>query len=487
MKKFVVVGAGTAGAISAAMIKKHWGNEVDVSVYYDKSKKIIGVGESTAPGILFFLKSLGLTTEEIIRELPMVTLKMGINFKNWIPDTSFFHGFAEVPKYLNCSSLHAILNDSYNGGVNSCNATNTVQDKPFDEWEELGLHIDTQEFSDYVFKKMEGEITLVDDIVTRVNVDDESNTIKNIECKNSGIVEADYFIDASGFESIIFKHLNPKWNDIKEYLPLDKALSQEIDNKNNEIPSHTLAEATDNGWIWAIPVADKIRTGYLYSSKFLSDEEARKKYNDWLIKNHNVNLKNDKTIKFRSGYYENSFIGNCMAVGLASGFVEPLEALASQMILNQLSAFTNYSSSLNNLDFDRERINDENRHFIDANIKFVALHYVTNRTDSEFWKYMNNNKMKWVKEFEKLCKDEFIDVPAENKILKLWLTDSYIQIADGLKLFDKESIENFVNSKPKERRQEILCESKRHYDKGLELKNQLKFISHKQLLDSIHK
>ena len=487
MKKFVVVGAGTAGAISAAMIKKHWGNEVDVSVYYDKSKKIIGVGESTAPGILFFLKSLGLTTEEIIRELPMVTLKMGINFKNWIPDTSFFHGFAEVPKYLNCSSLHAILNDSYNGGVNSCNATNTVQDKPFDEWEEVGLHIDTQEFSDYVFKKMEGEITLVDDIVTRVNVNDESNTIKNIECKNSGIVEADYFIDASGFESIIFKHLNPKWNDIKEYLPLDKALSQEIDNKNNEIPSHTLAEATDNGWIWAIPVADKIRTGYLYSSKFLSDEQAREKYNDWLIKNHNINLKNDKTIKFRSGYYENSFIGNCMAVGLASGFVEPLEALASQMILNQLSAFTNYSSLLSDLDFDREKINDENRHFIDANIKFVALHYVTNRTDSEFWKYMNNNKMKWVKEFEKLCKDEFIDIPAENKILKLWLTDSYIQIADGLKLFDKESIENFINSKPKETRQEILCESKRHYDKALELKNQLKFISHKQLLDSIHK
>ena len=262
----------------------------------------------------------------------MVTLKMGINFKNWIPDTSFFHGFAEVPKYLNCSSLHAILNDSYNGGVNSCNATNTVQDKPFDEWEELGLHIDTQEFSDFVFKKMEGEINLVDDVVTRVRVNTECNRIENIECKNSGIVEADYFIDASGFESTIFKYLNPEWHDIKKYLPLDKALSQEIDNKDNEIPSHTLAEATDNGWIWAIPVADKIRTGYLYSSKFLSDEEAKTKYNDWLIKNHNVNLKNDKIIKFRSGYYENSFIGNCMAVGLASGFVEPLEALALSLI-----------------------------------------------------------------------------------------------------------------------------------------------------------
>ena len=487
MKKFVIVGAGTAGAISAAIIKKHWGNKVDVSVYYDKSKKIIGVGESTAPGILHFLRSLGLTTEEIIQELPMVTLKMGINFKNWIPDTSFFHGFAEVPKYLNCSSLHAILNDSYNGGVNSCNATSTVQDKPFDEWEELGLHIDTQEFSAFVFKKMEGEINLVDDVVTRVRVNTECNKIENIECKNSGIVEADYFIDASGFESTIFKYLNPEWHDIKKYLPLDKALSQEIDNKDNEIPSHTLAEATDNGWIWAIPVADKIRTGYLYSSKFLSDEEAKRKYNDWLIKNHNVNLKNDKIIKFRSGYYENSFIGNCMAVGLASGFVEPLEALASQMILNQLSAFTDFNSSLENLDSDRKKINDRNRHFIDANIKFVALHYATYRTDSDFWKYMNNNKMQWVKEFEELCKDEFIDIPAENKILKLWLTDSYIQIADGLRLFDKESIQNFIDSRPEEMRQEILCKSRRHYEEGLKLKKELNFISHKQLLDSIHK
>ena len=95
--------------------------------------------------------------------------------------------------------------------------------------------------------------------------------------------------------------------------------------------------------------------------------------------------------------------------------------------------------------------------------------------------------MQWVKEFEELCKDEFIDIPAENKILKLWLTDSYIQIADGLRLFDKESIQNFIDSRPEEMRQEILCKSRRHYEEGLKLKKQLKFISHKQLLDSIHK
>ena len=86
----------------------------------------------------------------------------------------------------------------------------------------------------------------------------------------------------------MFRNLNPKLNDIKKDLPLDKALSQEVENKSNEIPSYTLTEATDNGWVWVIPVGDKFRTGYLYSSKFISDEEAKEKYNDWLLKNYNT-------------------------------------------------------------------------------------------------------------------------------------------------------------------------------------------------------
>ena len=95
-QKFVIVGAGTAGAISAVMIKKYWGNKVDVSVYYDKSKEIIGVGESTAPGIIDLFEKIGLTPEDIIKELPLVTLKLGINSKDWIPNSSYFHGLLEV-------------------------------------------------------------------------------------------------------------------------------------------------------------------------------------------------------------------------------------------------------------------------------------------------------------------------------------------------------------------------------------------------------
>ena len=140
-------------------------------------------------------------------------------------------------------------------------------------------------------------VKFIDDIVEDVNVDGEN--IKNITCKNSGIIDADFFVDASGFNCVLFKHLNPKWVDTSHILPIDRAIPQQVPMEFDKIPAYTLSEATDNGWIWAIPVADKIRTGYLYSSKFLSDEEAKKKYDDWLIKNHNVNLKNDKIIKFR--------------------------------------------------------------------------------------------------------------------------------------------------------------------------------------------
>ena len=95
MKKFVIVGSGSAGAISAAIIKKYWGSEVDISVYYDKSKKIIGVGEYTTPYIHAFLRSLwNIRRKRLIRDLD-VTIKLGINFKNWIPDTEYFHGFGK--------------------------------------------------------------------------------------------------------------------------------------------------------------------------------------------------------------------------------------------------------------------------------------------------------------------------------------------------------------------------------------------------------
>ena len=155
------------------------------------------------------------------------------------------------------------------------------------------------------------------------------------------------------------------------------------------------------------------------------------------------------------------------------------------MIINQLESFTNHNSTFKNLDFNRRKINEQNRRSYISCIKFVALHYATNRTDSDFWRYMTNNKMQWVKEFEELCREEFLDLSGEDELLDLWVMDSYIQVVNGLQMFNKKAIKKFINSKSKEIKKEILDDSKTHYKEVLSAKKNIEYVSHKDLLEEI--
>tara|TARA_S200000501_G_scaffold202475_1_gene190491 strand:+ start:2232 stop:3725 length:1494 start_codon:yes stop_codon:yes gene_type:complete len=497
MKKFVIVGSGSAGLISAAMIKKYWQDEVDISIIHNQKQGTIAVGESTTPFIHIFLNFFDIPEREIIRDLD-VSVKLGINFKNWIPNTEYFHGFTQVPssgRNDDPSSIYSILNDEYDGGSLYNHAINEVPSTIFNNLNH-GLHIDTKQFTEYISDKLKNKVNFIDDIVTRVRVNSECDEIENIECKYSGIIEADYFIDASGFNTVLFKHLNPKWNDITKFLPIDRAIPQQVPYDftiKDDMPSYTLAEATDNGWIWKIPIGNRFGTGYLYSSKFTSDDEAREKYNDWLVKNFNTELKTDRIIKYRPGYYENCWIGNCLAVGLASGFVEPLESTGIHTIIKQVQEFINNNSNLKNLKFNRKSVNQLNKEFYVDIIDFVALHYCTNRTDSEFWKYITNNKSEWVADVEQKCKEEFLDVTLyRNNPARELPLESYVSIAQGLKMFSKYGIESYLNSKPHGHNmffsgQDILEVAKNLYECEQSEKTLQEFVSHKQIIDSIHK
>ena len=308
MKKFVIVGSGSAGLIAAGMIKTYWKDSVDITVIHDKSQGSIAVGESTTPYIHAFLTFCGISEKDLIRDLD-VTIKLGINFKDWIPDTEYFHGFGQITgnngwnqmRSSDPSATYSMLNDVYSGGSLYNEPMTKVPTTIFDNFSHA-LHIDTRQFTDYLYEKLNGDIKFVDDVVTRVRVNTECTKIESIECKYNGIFDADYFIDASGFNTILFKHLNPKWNDMSKYLPIDRAIPQQIPyDFKDELPSYTLAEATDNGWIWRIPIGNRYGTGYLYSSKFTSDEEAREKYNDWLVENFDTELTSDRIIRYRPG------------------------------------------------------------------------------------------------------------------------------------------------------------------------------------------
>ena len=485
MKKIVIIGSGTAGLIAAAMINNYWKDEVSISCYYNANSKNIAVGERTTPLFRLLLAHLGISTEEFIKNLNgKVSVKLGINFKNWIPNMEYFHGFQEItpgdPE--NKSSFYSIVDKKFNGGVLDNEATTTIPNQPFETYNHA-YHIDTQELSEYLFKKLGNKVNFIDDIVEKVNTDGKN--ITSLEFKNGGNVEADFYIDASGFNTVLFKHLNPKWNDLLDCLPIDRAIPQQVSYDFKEIPSYTLAEATENGWIWQIPIGKRYGTGYLYSSRFTSDEEARKKYNEWLVKNFNTELQNDRIISYKPGYYEDCWIGNCMAIGLSSGFVEPLESTGIQIIISQIQEFLTINSTLKNLEYNKYVVNKSNRTLYENIVDFICLHYNTNRTDSEFWRYMTNNKTKWVKDFDEKCREEFIDSRTCYKERVFWGVDSFIQISEGLKMFDRQSIKNFLDSKIDGK--DIWAEAMGMHQYIENEKKKIKKISHKKVLDHITK
>jgi len=444
MKKFVILGSGTAGLIAATMIKRRWQGEVDVSVYYDFNKKNIGVGESTTPIVNYFLKEyLKVPLPKLLDETS-TTIKLGISFKDWIKETEYFHGFPELDinsKKKYPSSIYSILNDCFDGGSLHHQPTTTLPGHFFDAFL-FALHLDTQEFSNYIYNQIKDEVTFIDDIAKKVNSDGKN--IQSIVFKNSGEVKADYFIDASGFNSILLNELNPEWNDMSKWLPLDRAIPQQIPYNFEEVPSYTVAEATENGWIWQIPIGNRYGTGYIYSSKFTSDHEAREKYDIWLRKKYNVGLDTDRIIKYNPGYYTDYWIGNCLAIGLSSGFIEPLESTGIHIIIQQVKDFIDYNSTLKNLEYNRKECNRRIKILYEEVSEFVCLHYATNREDSEFWRYMKENKTEWVKAFEQKCKQEFLEEDSIDKSKLFWNIDSYIQVAHGLKMFTKEGILEFL-------------------------------------------
>jgi len=482
IKKFIILGSGTAGLIAATMIKKRWGDKVQVSLYYDSKKKNIGVGESTTPIVTYFLNQyLEVDMCEFLRETG-TTIKLGINFKNWILGKEFFHGFPELD-FSNThypESLYSILMGVYNGGLNYSKASSTLPGHFFRYVH--ALHIDTQVFSNYLHNHLKDKIDIIDDIAEEVKSDGKN--IQSIIFKNSGEVSADFYIDASGFNAFLFKHLNPEWTDISEWLPIDRAIPQQVPvDFGNEVPSYTLAEATENGWIWRIPIGNRYGTGYLYSSKFTSDEEAREKYDQWLVKNLGVELRTDRIIEYKPGYYNQHYIGNCMAVGLSSGFVEPLESTGIHIIIQQLRDFIDYNSTLNNLVYNRMECNRRNYTLYREIVDFICLHYNTNRIDSDFWKYMTSHKSEWVKAFDQKCREEFLEESSIEKGKEFWHVDSYIQVAQGLEMFNPISIKKFIESLPDG--EQILEDCRLRYLEVSRSKKQSMDIPHKAVLNGI--
>lgn len=484
--RILICGGGTAGTIISTYLKSHWGDLVDIILVYDHKNPGIGVGESTTPVILDYLNKVNIKFSDLIKDANS-TLKLGINFKNWMGDGNYYyHGFAEIgPSQL--PEAYEITNETFAYEIKS---KKKYQDVLYDDYYldnnlipveaqgKYALHIDSLNFSNYIQGIFSDRIEIVDAVVNDVIVKEDS--IEKVILSNGRELSCDLYIDATGIGKTLIKNLNPNWICKKDYIPINRAITTHIPNIDGEIPLYTLAEASADGWIWSIPLSNRYGSGYLYSTEFTTDEEAISRYSEWLEKNYSYSADSLRTINFSSGYLENQWIGNCISVGLSSGFVEPLESTSIHTAIFQAEHITELYP-LKFINYNIDNYNQTMRNIFNEIIDFVRLHYYGKREDSNFWKYISKSTPTWIKNLEKKVRDDFYSGYDSINTSFCFQTKSYTSVLRGLNLTTENSADSYLR-----RRNLLNCSSKK-YNKiiGIKEGNKKNLLNHRKYVEML--
>jgi tryptophan halogenase len=442
---FIVVGAGTAGAIAATYLKSYWDENIDVILIFDHKKKTIGVGESLTPSIYDFLNYVGITREELIKNVN-ATVKLGIKFKNWTGDDSYFyhpfydHNFTSQQNSYNFSAVFDLVNDTYDHDL--CYGKEYFEKcvVPLDPTATQSLHIDATLFCQYLLDKFKDKIKIIDAEVVETIVN-EKNEIAHLILDNGSHINGDFFIDATGFSCNLFKNLKNSWIDKSDWLPLNKFIPNPVPWEFDKIPVCTTAESTDQGWILQVPLSNRWGTGYLYCDHFISDDEACNNFSKFLNKNFNVELSQARFLKFKSGYWNEQWCGNCMVIGLSSGFAEPLEATNIHQAIYQIRLFTDIYNFVS-YDFDRNNYNKIMKEFYDRVYLFIRFCYTGNKNNSQFWTYMNNHVPYEIKILEEKIMTDFLN--SSSMTQSIFNFDNFTKIAIGLKKIDTDTYRDIL-------------------------------------------
>jgi tryptophan halogenase len=459
MKKTIcIIGSGTAGWIAASYIKSSLGELVDIKLVYDHNQPVIGVGESTTPLIMDYLRVIGITHQELIKSIG-ATIKFAVKFTDWNGDGKhYYHAFTlltGIPPHLadrNLIAGHEIANSLDTGGetYSSYMCDNLLV--PVDNQKELAgnfaLHIDGYKFSEFIRDRFKDRVEIIDDKITSVNVKD--GNIESLTGEKIGNITADMYIDASGLNQALMKELNNQYISKSDYLCMDSAFPVYIPLEKNS-PPYTEAVATKNGWIWKIPLAGRFGSGYVFSSKFTTNEAAREDYKKHIFENHGVEVViPENPIRFNPGYWKEQWKGNCVTFGLSSGFVEPLEATAIHMIINQVRMFCG-CWEMNPTEWSRKNYNNLVAGMYEQTFDFIRLHYHTKREDSDLWKFFKENRPEWLIDYSDKCRKSMIttfDVYNDwDRILspKIFGLAAYTRVSYGLEMFNSVAVKNWLS------------------------------------------
>ena len=395
IKSVLIVGGGSSGWMAAASLSMHG---LDVSLVESKSVPTIGVGESTILGFNRFLQSVGLKDEDWMRKCN-ATYKNSIRFTDFYKKgTTFDYPFDQhlteegitewalmSAKYdLPPESFCEYFSDNYFLAKHNRNTKGDSNfEFNFDQY--TAYHIDAKLFGEYIKDNATRIKHYYDDIVGVTK--DENGYLTSVVGQDT--YTADLYVDCTGFQSLLLeKEMGSRFISYKPWLSNDRAIACNLpySDKEKELTNVTNCTALNSGWSWNIPLWNRMGTGYVYSSDFISDDEAEKEF----VKYLGTDDVDFNKINIRHGVREKAWVKNVVGIGLSYAFVEPLESTSlvsthdNIFYLTELLERKNYDIN----GFSIDGFNYLCKTNLARNRDFVSLHYkLTSRTDTPYWRY----------------------------------------------------------------------------------------------------
>ena len=346
IRSIVIIGGGTAGWMAATQIARRLaGQPVAITVIESSAIRTVGVGEATVPGIRDYFRDIGVTEAEVMKAT-QGTVKLGIEFVDWHrPNHRFFHPFGLYGMRSRGVAFHQYWLKLRQAGrltelADYCLCTKLaeanlfmpppsepVHDLLFFDW---AVQFDAGLFARFLTGMATGlGVRHIDATIDNVRIDADTGLIAGVDTRCGQSIDGDLFIDCSGFRGLLIKGaLGVAYEDWTNLLPCDRAVAMPCE-RSGPLTPYTRSTALDAGWQWRIPLQHRVGNGYVYSSRHLSDDEAVSVLRGRL---EGEPLAEPNLIRFTTGRRAKFWSGNCIALGLAAGFMEPLESTSITLI-----------------------------------------------------------------------------------------------------------------------------------------------------------